>query len=72
MAQKIKGAWLIARGLDPELVARFQDFCEGYQGAPDYRLIARALEHYMADRYEAEPEVKRRADEARAKRLSGA
>ena len=57
-------------GLDDELVERFLDFCEGYEGAPVHRLLARAMEAYMTDRYAAEPEVKRRAEEARRQRDS--
>lgn len=70
MAKKAKVSWLVARGLDPDLVVRLHDFCEGYNGAPEHRIIAAALEHYMSDRYQNEPEVKRRADEAKARRLA--
>lgn len=69
MSKPSKGSWLVARGLDPGLVERLQDFCEGHHGSPDHRILAAALEHYMAHTYEKEPEVKRRADEARKKRL---
>ena len=62
------GAWLVQRGLSEELVQRLQDFCEGYHGAPEHRIIAAALEFYMADRYDKEPEVKKRAEEARQRR----
>jgi hypothetical protein len=65
MAKSPTGAKLRQIGLEPVLVNRFLDFCEGYEGAPAHRLIARALEAYMVERYLAEPEVKRRADEAR-------
>jgi hypothetical protein len=70
MAKEPSGARLIQFGVPAELVQRFLDFCEGYEGAPVHRLLARALEFYMADRYAAEPEVKRRADEARQRRGS--
>jgi hypothetical protein len=65
MSKQPTGARLTQLGLEPELVNRFLDFCEGYEGAPLHRLLARAMETYMAQRYEAEPEVKRRAEAAR-------
>jgi hypothetical protein len=68
VARQPSGGKLNQLGLEPELVDRFLDFCEGYQGAPVHRLLAPAIEAYMAERYAAEPEVKRRADEARRKR----
>jgi hypothetical protein len=64
------GARLIQLGVAPDLANRFVDFCEGYEGAPLHRLLSRAMEFYMADRYDQEPEVKRRAEEARARRES--
>jgi hypothetical protein len=70
MAKEPSGARLIQFGVSAELVERFLDFCEGYEGAPVHRLLARAMEFYMADRYVAEPEVKRRAEAARARRES--
>lgn len=68
MAKSPTGAKLRQLGLEPELVNRFLDFCEGYEGAPAHRLIARALEAYMLERYDTEPEVKRRAEAARRTR----
>ena len=65
MSRQPNGSRLLQLGLEAELVDRFLDFCEGYEGAPLHRLVARALEAYMADRYTAEPEVKRRAEAAR-------
>jgi hypothetical protein len=59
---------LLQLGIDAELVDRFLDFCEGYEGAPVHRLIAKAMEAYMTERYLAEPEVKRRAEDARGRR----
>jgi hypothetical protein len=70
VAKEQSGARLIQLGVSPELVERFIDFCEGYEGAPLHRLLARAMEFYMADRYDKEPEVKRRAEEAKARRVS--
>jgi hypothetical protein len=71
MAKHPTGSKLRQIGLEPELVDRFLDFCEGYEGAPPYRLLTKAIEFYMDDRYENEPEVKRRAEEARQRRLAG-
>jgi hypothetical protein len=49
MAKEPSGARLIQFGVSAELVERFLDFCEGYEGAPVHRLLARAMEFYMAD-----------------------
>ena len=68
MSKQPNGARLTQLGLEPELVNRFLDFCEGYEGAPLHRLLARAMEAYMTERYKAEPEVERRAQEARRRR----
>lgn len=65
MGKSPTGAKLRQIGLEAELVNRFLDFCEGYEGAPAHRLVARALEAYMIERYQAEPEVRRRAEAAR-------
>jgi len=65
------GAKLRQIGLEGDLVERFIDFCEGYEGAPVHRLLAKAIEAYMVERYDAEPEVKRRAEEARRARAEG-
>ena len=70
MARPSKGSRLKLLGLDEELIDRVQDFREGYFGAPEYRILAEALEHYMADRLEAEPEVRRRYEKARNARLA--
>jgi hypothetical protein len=56
------------QAIPQDVVERFLDFCEGYEGAPVHRLLSRAMEFYMADRYKNEPEVKRRANEARTRR----
>jgi hypothetical protein len=69
MSKKPKGSRLLQLGLAAELVDRFNDFREGYLGAPENRILAEAIEAYMADRYDKEPEVRKRADEARKKRL---
>jgi hypothetical protein len=69
MPRKPKGSRLLQLGVERELVDRFTDFREGYFGAPENRILAEAIELYMADRFDKEPEVKKRYDEARKKRL---
>ena len=69
MAPRGTGSRLVQLGVDKELVDRFTDFREGYLGAPEHRVLAEAMEQFMADRLAAEPEVKRRYDAAREKRL---
>lgn len=70
MSRPSKGSRLKLLGFDEELIERVQDFREGYFGAPEYRIVAEALEHFMRDRLEAEPEVRRRYEEARKARLA--
>jgi hypothetical protein len=70
MSRPSKGSRLKLLGCDEELIERVQDFREGYFGAPEYRIVAEALEHFMRDRLEAEPEVRRRYEAARQARLA--
>jgi hypothetical protein len=70
MSRPSKGSRLKLLGFDEEMIERVQDFREGYFGAPEYRIVAEALEHFMRDRLEAEPEVRRRYEEARKARLT--
>ena len=70
MSRPSKGSRLKLLGFDEELIERLQDFREGYFGAPEYRIVAEALEHFMRDRLEAEPEVRRRYEAARTARLA--
>jgi hypothetical protein len=70
MSRPSKGSRLKLLGFDEELIERVQDFREGYFGAPEYRIVAEALEHFMRDRLEAEPEVRRRYEAARQARLT--
>lgn len=44
------------------------DFCAAHYNAPEREIIRVALTAYIRDRLEAEPEVKKRFDEARRKR----
>lgn len=70
MSRPSKGSRLKLLGFEEELIERIQDFREGYFGAPEYRIVAEALEHFMRDRLEAEPEVRRRYEQARQARLA--
>jgi hypothetical protein len=70
MSRPSKGSRLKLLGFEEELIERIQDFREGYFGAPEYRIVAEALEHFMRDRLEAEPEVRRRYEAAREARLA--
>jgi hypothetical protein len=63
--EKLVGRWKLPESLFYEL----QDFSEAHRGAPDHRLIADALRAFIADRLDAEPELKKRFEEARRKRL---
>jgi hypothetical protein len=59
-----------ARNAYPEpLNADFLDFCEAHRGAPGNRIIQDALRAFIDERLKAEPELKKRFDEARRKRL---
>jgi hypothetical protein len=69
MGKRGEGTRLIQLGLEKELVEDFTDFREGYLGAPEHRVLAEAIRVYMAERLDAEPEVKRRYEAAREKRL---
>ena len=44
-------------------------FCEAHRGSPEHRIIADALRAFIAERLVAEPELKKRYDAARRKRL---
>jgi hypothetical protein len=49
-----------------------QDFCEAHRGAPANRIIQDALRVFIDERLKAEPELRKRFDEARANRLARA
>jgi hypothetical protein len=59
---------LSALGLDADLLARFEDFQQGFYGGDEKQLVAAAIELFMKETYGREPEVKRRAEEARQRR----
>jgi lipid A 4'-phosphatase len=56
-------------GMERDLLDRVQDLREAYLGAPITRIVAEALEAFIAERLLTEPEVKRRYEEARRRRL---
>lgn len=51
------------------MASELLDFCEAHRGAPEQRIIADALRAFIDDRLDAEPELKKRFDAARKKRL---
>jgi hypothetical protein len=53
--------------LDGEL----SDFCAAHYNAPAIEIIRHAVRHFMTERLEAEPEMRRRYEEARRQRLQG-
>ena len=61
-----KGRWKLTEPLASDLL----DFCEAHRGAPEHRVIADALRAFIEDRLAAEPELKKRFEEARNKRLN--
>lgn len=59
-------------GIKGPLLEDFMDFCEAHRGAPDHRIIQDALRAFIDERLAAEPELKKRFDEARRKRTGAA
>jgi hypothetical protein len=45
------------------------DFCAANYNAPETEIIRHALKAFISDRLNAEPEVRKRCEEARKKRL---
>ena len=68
--------WLVGQKqlfeLGGELRASLGDFCEAHYGAPQSRIVREALKAFIEDRLSAEPEVRKRYEQARAKRLGKA
>jgi hypothetical protein len=56
-------------GFKEPLASDLVDFCEAHRGSPEKRIIEDALRAFIDDRLAAEPELKKRFDEARRKRL---
>jgi len=58
--------------LGEELRASLGDFCEAHYGAPQSRIVREALQAFIEDQLAAEPELRKRFDWARERRLSKA
>ena len=56
-------------GLHENLIGQILDLREAFLGAPEHRVVAHALEWYLTKGINAEPELKRRYEEAQRKRL---
>jgi hypothetical protein len=48
------------------------DFCEANRGSPEVRIIREAVKFFIEHELNAEPRLKARYDEARARRLAAA
>jgi hypothetical protein len=57
-------------GLNRNLIDQIQDLREAFLGAPEHRVIAFVLEWYFTRGIDAEPELKRRYEEAQKARMS--
>jgi hypothetical protein len=55
--------------LDEPLASDLMDFCEAHRGAPEKRVVADALRAFIDERLSVEPELRKRFEEARRKRL---
>jgi hypothetical protein len=66
MAKKTTGSRL---QLGEPLATDLTDFCEAHYGAPEIRIIREALRTFIDQRLAAEPEVARRFEESRRRRL---
>jgi hypothetical protein len=55
--------------LGEPLASDLIDFCEAHRGAPEIRIIRDALRAFIDDRLSAEPELRKRFEAARKKRL---
>jgi hypothetical protein len=56
-------------GLDEPLASDLVDFCEAHRGSPEKRIVADALRAFIDERLDAEPELRKRFEDARRKRL---
>ncbi|WP_156179643.1 hypothetical protein [Bradyrhizobium sp. LTSPM299] len=66
MSNPSKGARL---GLGEPWQSMLNDFCAAHYNAPERDMIRAALDFFIQNRLDAEPEVKKRFEEARRKRL---
>ena len=58
-------------GLGEPWQSQLADFCAAHYNAPERDIVRAALDHFIQTRLEAEPEMKKRYEEARKKRLGG-
>jgi len=70
MARPKKSVSLSDFGLNQNLIGQIQDLREAFLGAPEHRVIAHVLEWYFTRGIDAEPELKRRYDEAQKARMA--
>ena len=56
-------------GLGEPIQGQLADFCAAHYNASERDVIRTALEAFISQRLEAEPEMRKRFDEARRKRL---
>ena len=59
-------------GFKGQLKDDLADFCEAHRGSPENRIIHDAVRAFIDERLTAEPELKKRFEEARSKRLGTA
>ena len=59
-------------GITGQLREDLTDFCDAHRGAPENRIIQDALRAFIDERLGAEPELRKRFDEARQKRVGTA
>ena len=57
-------------GLTRNLIDQIEDLREAFLGAPQHRVVAFVLEWYFTNGIDAEPELKRRYEEAQKARMS--
>lgn len=55
--------------LGDDLEGRLADFCEAHYGAPQARIIREALDYFIGNQLSSEPELMKRYETAREKRL---
>ncbi len=55
--------------LGEELESRLADFCEAHYGSPQARIVREALDAFINSQLEKEPELRKRFEAARDKRL---
>ena len=67
MAEESKALRLV---LGEPWESKLADFCAAHYGAPQTNVIRHALDAFIGQRLKAEPEVKKRYEDARRKRLS--